>query len=115
MPKFSSNNILFKGHIAVLLYDDEKDKPDVSLGNDNNITDVVIELSNIAGDKRLNLAMSRPSKHQKIFDASYGSIFLTHNYSEISLLLPTGAVYGLGGHPISFNQVVTISDPPKSN
>ena len=38
-----------------------------------------------------------------MLDASYGSVILTDKYSEISLLLPTYAVYGLAGHDLSFN------------
>ncbi len=46
---------------------------------------------------------------KKVLDAGYGSVLVTDRYSEISLMLPTGVVYGLGDHPISFNQVIAVA------
>jgi hypothetical protein len=95
------------GHVGILLYDDD-DRPNVDLGENTNLTDTDFSFRT-SGDDRISLQLSRkgssPEK-RKLVDASYGSVFVTKKYSEISLLLPSGIVYGLGGHPISFNQVL---------
>jgi hypothetical protein len=54
-------------------------------------------------------AVKRKLGSKKVLDAGYGSVLVTDRYSEISLMLPTGVVYGLGDHPISFNQVISVA------
>ncbi len=89
------------------MYDDD-DRPNIDLGENTNLTDTEFSIRT-NGDDRISLQLSRKAsspEKRKLVDASYGSVFVTKKYSEISLLLPSGIVYGLGGHPVSFNQVL---------
>ena len=84
-------------------------KPDIDLGNDASVANVSVTVRASGDDQRVQLVMKRKPTTRKasdnVFDASYGSVIVADKYSEISLMLPTAVIYGLSGHPISFNQV----------
>ena len=107
-----------KGHLAIKLYDNEifDGYNFINQGNIGNDSDIKVEnvtaeitSKNSPDDLRLMLKLSQDihnpynTEKRMLLDLSYGSVILTQNYSEISLLLPTYAIYGLGGHDLSFN------------
>ena len=90
----------------------DKNKPDIDLGSNASVVDVDVSVRADGDDQRVRLVMKRKAgvrkSHENVFDASYGSVIVADKYSEISLMLPTAVLYGLNGHPISFNQVFDI-------
>jgi hypothetical protein len=73
----------------VLLFDGDR-KPEVDIGNDEFVTSDVDWSLQSEKDSRLSLRFWRNSSLSPLIDASHGSVFVTKNYSEISLLLPSG-------------------------
>ena len=57
-------------------------------------------------DGRLALQIWRKSNESflPLIDMSYGSVILSDDYSELSLMLPTGHVYGQGAGALSFDK-----------
>ena len=57
-------------------------------------------------DGRLALQIWRHSNESflPLIDMSYGSVILTDEYSELSLMLPTSHVYGQGAGALSFDK-----------
>ena len=61
------------------------------------------------GDYRLALRIWRNSSNTDspflpLIDMSYGSVILSDDYSELSLMLPTDNVYGQGAGALSFDK-----------
>ena len=67
-------------------------------------------MQNVLSDNRLGVKIWRnETGHLPILDLSYGSIIVSEDYSEFSLMLPTSNVYGQGAGPLSFAENGTES------
>jgi lysosomal alpha-glucosidase len=92
-------------HVGMLFFDSENE-PTAGLDmGDEEIADAIIRLKSddakLDDDDRMRIKVTRPSGAD-LFDLSYGSVILGETLSEITMLLPTKYVYGLGGHDFSF-------------
>ena len=116
-----------EGHVAILIFD-RNNEPDIDLGQSIDFKDVSITLRSTTDDgededPRVRIKVNRNDglTNPSLLDSSYGSLILGEELSEISLLMPTTHLYGMGGHPFSFggnktftNSTLYNSDPRAS-
>ncbi|XP_059079959.1 lysosomal alpha-glucosidase-like isoform X1 [Tigriopus californicus] len=88
------------GHVGILFFDE--DNPiDLGLGDNTEFEQVQLRYQGDENDdQRLRFQVSKDEK--VLLDLSYGPVILGATYSELSLLIASSLVYGLGGHEFSF-------------
>ena len=96
------------GHMALLFCDNSSEsRPDIP--DNGPTTGFNVTLRSLDGrsmeDLRVRLRASRnDSRAAELFDMSYGSLILGESISELTFVLPRPEIYGLGGHPYSFER-----------